>query len=424
LKSKLLSNSFIFVIGDIINKGIPFLMLPILTRYLTPEDYGIVSIFTVIIAVLSVFTGLNVHGAININFFKMDKRELKNYIGNVYIILAISSLIVLIILSIFSNIIINNIELSINWVYMALLVSFFQFTTNINLLLWVAEQKSKQYIIYQIMQTILITTLSLIFIIKFNMKWEGQILATTIGILTFSMISFIFIIKRGYFYFKLNFNYIKDALYFGIPLIPHTLSGWIKTGSDRILLVSMVGASATGIYSVGYQIGYVIGVVVLALNKVWTPYLFKILSDNPSLKDKERIVKFTYIYFIFIILFAILFSYIAQNMVYYFLDEKFIESIQYIKYFALAFAFQGMYFMVTNYIFYVKKTYILSYITFSTAVIHVILLYVLININGTIGAAQATLISFVITFFATWYLSNKVYSMPWNNNLTKRNNKL
>jgi O-antigen/teichoic acid export membrane protein len=46
-------------------------MLPILTRYLTPEDYGIISVFTVLVSILAVFTGLSIHGAINVNFFKI-----------------------------------------------------------------------------------------------------------------------------------------------------------------------------------------------------------------------------------------------------------------------------------------------------------------------------------------------------------------
>ena len=102
------------------------------------------------------------------------------------------------------------------------------------------------------------------------------------------------------------------------------------------------------------------------------------------------------------------------------MDEKFKSSIQYIIYFAIAFAFQGMYFMITNYIFYVKKTQILSYITFSTAIFHIGLLYILINLNGAIGAAQASLVSFFITFILTWYLSNKVYSMPWSFGLFRK----
>ena len=72
-----------------------------------------------------------------------------------------------------------------------------------------------------------------------------------------------------------------------------------------------------------------------------------------------------------------------------------------------------MYFMVTNYIFYAKKTYILAYVTFSVTILHIGFLYFLINLNGAIGAAQAIMITSIITFLSVWILSHKVYKMPW-----------
>lgn len=141
--------------------------------------------------------------------------------------------------------------------------------------------------------------------------------------------------------------------------------------------------------------------------------MFKTLSSEPKFEDKKKIVIFTYLYFIGIFLFAFIFSYISEWLIPYFLGEKFINSSEYIFYFALSFAFQGMYLMIGNYILYTKKTHILAYVTFGTSVLHVGLLYLFINENGTIGAAQASLISFIITFIVTWILASKVYEMPW-----------
>lgn len=413
MNKSLFRNSFIYVLGDVLNKSIPFLMLPILTRYLTPEDYGIIATFTVFVSIIAVFTGLSIHGAINVNFFKMSKDNLKVFIGNGLIILNISTLIVFVLIYLFHPIILERLSLEIEWLFVAVALAFSQFLTTINLLLWMAEQRPKQYSIYQISQTLTITSLSILMIVGFGMNWEGQLIATAIGTILFSIISFIFIIKRGYLIFKPNKEYIKDALKFGIPLIPHQLAGWIKTGADRIVLMSVLGATATGIYAVGYQIGMIISILVTAFNKAWSPYMFKTLSKEPTIENKKKIVLFTYIYFMCIFLFSLIFAYIAELLIPYFLGEKFIVSSKYIIYFAIAFAFQGMYFMVTNYIFYVKKTHILAYVTFSTSVLHVGLLYLFINEDGIIGAAQASLISFIITFIVTWILASKVYEMPW-----------
>jgi len=64
----------IYTSANILVKAIPFLLLPVLTRYLSPSDYGIIAIFQVILAFLIVFIGLNSNGAVMVNFFKLDKQ--------------------------------------------------------------------------------------------------------------------------------------------------------------------------------------------------------------------------------------------------------------------------------------------------------------------------------------------------------------
>jgi O-antigen/teichoic acid export membrane protein len=66
-----------------------------MTRYLTPNDYGIVATFNVLLATMVVFVGLNMSGAIGVNFFKLNKKELKKYIGNVIFILFVNFILVL-----------------------------------------------------------------------------------------------------------------------------------------------------------------------------------------------------------------------------------------------------------------------------------------------------------------------------------------
>lgn len=413
MTKKLFKNSFIFVFGDVLNKAVPFLMLPILTRYLTPEDYGIISIFTVLVSILAVFTGLSIHGAINVNFFKLQKEDLKEFIGNSIILLNVSTFVTFIFIFLFTPFILDKINLPREWIFIAVLMAFSQFLTTINLLLWMAEQRPKPYSIYQISQTLITTLLSLLLIVGFGMDWEGQLLATVMGTVLFSVISFMFIVKRGYIIFKPNAEYIKDALSFGIPLIPHALAGWIRTGMDRILIMTLIGSYAVGIYSIAYQVAMVVSVIVIAFNKAWSQHLFHILSNNPSEYEKRKIVLFTYRYMISIFIFAILFSYCMEFIIPYLLGEKFIIASKYLIYLTIAFSFDGMYFMVTNYIFYKKRTDLLAYVTISVALVHILILYFFIQQNSGIGAAQATLISSFLTFIVTWWLSNKVYRMPW-----------
>jgi len=412
-ESILFKNTFVYVFTEIINKAIPFLLLPILTIYLSPSDYGIVATYGAFTSILAVLIHLSLVGAVNINFFKFSKEHLKIYIANVLLIVFVSSLLFLFIIYIFQDLLSLKLEIPNVWLFVGLLITSAQFLTTLNLGLWQVEQHAKPFGIYQITFMLTNTSIILILVIGLGMGWKGQLIGQAIATVLFALLSFRFIYHRGYLQFTFNRAYIKDAVKFGVPLIPHALSGWFRTGIDRLFITTIIGTSATGLYSVGYQMGMIVGILAMAFNQAYSPYLYKKLSDITDTEKKE-LVKFTYIYFIGILLFASLLSVIMPWFIKYFLDERYIMSSEFISWIAFGYAFQGMYFMVVNYIFYEKKTYILASVTFFTGLLHAIISYLLINANGAIGAAQATTLSFFIMFILVWILSSKTYPMPWS----------
>ncbi|MBC8770465.1 oligosaccharide flippase family protein [Arenibacter sp. BSSL-BM3] len=412
IKSRFFKNASIYTVSDILNNLVPFVLLPVLTRYLTPSDYGIISMFTVFTSILGVFISLEMHGAISVKFFKITKEELKVYIANVLLLVAITTSLVLVTILIFQSYISNILELPTEWLIIGVFVTCLTLFTTINLILWQSEHKPISLGIYQITQTIFNLTLSLVLIVGFGMGWEGRLIAASAAAILFGFLSFSLLVKRNYVKLKLNKPYIKDALKFGVPLLPHALSTWVRTGIDRVFLTMLVSTTATGLYTVGFQIASVIMVLTTAFDRAYAPFLFEKLKDI-SLPQKKVLVKYGYLYFLGLLLLASGLSLTGPYIVDIFLGKEFIESQEYITWFAFGFAFYGMYSMLVNYIFYTQKTIYLSYVTFSIGLLHVGLSYLFINYNGTIGAVQVTAIISFITFIAVWWLSNKLLPMPW-----------
>jgi O-antigen/teichoic acid export membrane protein len=251
-------------------------------------------------------------------------------------------------------------------------------------------------------------------IVGLGYGWEGKILGQIIATVIFFSIGLIILRRYGLIIFKPKKEYIKHALNYGVPLIPHSLSTFLITMIDRVFITNMVGLSETGIYTVGYQIGMIIGVLADSFNKAWTPWLFEKLNEGHE-EIKRKIVKFTYSYMFAITGLAVLLSLIAPWFMSFFVGEEFLGSVQFVFWIAIGYSFKGMYYMVTNYIFYIEKTHLLSWLTFVAAGVNIVLNYYLINAFGAIGAAQATTITYLIQFILTWYLASKVYKMPWLN---------
>lgn len=412
LQSRFFKNTIIYTISDVLNKMVPFLLLPVLTRYMTTEDYGIIAIFFVLTSMFGIFMSLETLSAIPVVFFKISRDALKVYLVNILLVIAVITSVFFLFIILFHSLLSEIFSISYEWLIMAVVVTLSQFMTTINLLLWQAEQNPVPLGMYQISQTVVNLLLSLILVIGFGMKWEGRLIAVAFASILFGMLSFVFLYKRDYLKFELNKEDIKDVLKFGVPMLPHTLSIWFRTGVDRIFLTMLISTSATGLYTVGYQIAAILTILATAFQKAYTPYLYQKLK-NINEDEKINLVKNTYLYYIVLIFIAGLLSLLAPSLMGFLLGKDFLASQQYVVWLAFGFAFYGMQSIMVNYILYMKRTASLSYVTFSVSLLHVALSYMLIKYNGALGAAQATLITSLILFVVVWMLSQKIYKMPW-----------
>lgn len=413
INTSLFRSAGIYTLTRAINSAIPFFLMPILTRYLTPTDYGIVAMFGVLLSFVAPFTGLSISGAIARQYYDRDEVDMPRYISNCLLILLSSTVIVGVLFYLLAEPISRIASFPMQWIWAVIIVSAAQFINQINLTLWQVQVKPIPYGIYQIAQTIVNIGFTIWFVVGVGMDWQGRIQAQVIAFGTFAVFGLYLLYHNGWIRLKVDKEYIKNALNFGVPLIPHALSGTIKTMVDRVMITSMVSVASTGLYSVGFQIGMIIGILEDAFNKAYVPWLFERLKRD-RYNDKIMIVKLTYAYFAVIICLALALGVIGPWFLSFFVGPQFGGSGQFVLWIALGFAFNGMYKMVVNYIFYVRKTSMLAWVTFSTAIVSIVINYFAIKYLGAIGAAYTyALISF-ITFLLVWVLSNRVYHMPWN----------
>lgn len=414
LQHPLLKKSFIYTVADAINKAMPFLILPFLTYYLTPADYGIVSNYTIFISVLVVFVGLNLNGALSANFFKMDKQQVASYTFNLMGVTLISAVVISFGLLAGLGPVNKMISVPSFFTLAAVWVAFCQSISVINLDLWRLEEKAMQFGIYQIAQTALNILLTVLLVIVLRWGWEGRLWALIITSVFFLCVSLFILYKRGFLKPYVNKEYCVDALRFGLPLIPHTLGLWVRNGIDRIFITKFYGIAETGLYATGFQFGLLLSFLVLAFHNAWIPHLYKTLTNGGE-EVKRKLVRFTYLYFVVVLVVAALFSLVSVFVIRHFLSTHYREASVYVWWAMFTQAFQGMYLMVAIYIFYAKRTTPLAITTFVVSLAQALLSYFLIKYCGTIGAAYSALIMGIVNFVSLWLVSSKTYPMPWFN---------
>lgn len=413
MQNKLLSNTEIYLGANILNASIPFLLLPILTRVLTPTDFGTVAMFGIILSIFGAFTGLSVHGAIGVRYFQLDKKVLSEYVGACVGILVISTGMLFILVAVFGSWLTVVAGVPTDWLLVAVVLSGFQFLVNIRLTLWQVADEAKKFGTFQVTQSLLNASISLILILMVGMAWQGRVLGQTVAVMLFGAIALLWLSKDGLMRFSNDWRaHFRDALKFGIPLIPHVIGGLLIVAADRFIIVRLLDVAHAGIYMVALQIGQALGLLTDSFNKAYAPWLMKNLS-KPTDALRVTIVRGTYLYFFLVFGAAIVFGILAPLFLGFLVGESFRAAGELVIYIVLGFAFGGCYFMVTNYIFFESKTKYLAYVTFVAGLVNIPLMFILVEHSGITGAAQAFMLTNAFRFLGTWWLAQKLHPMPW-----------
>jgi O-antigen/teichoic acid export membrane protein len=402
----------VYTISGFINAAIPLLLLPVLTQKLSPADYGLVAMFQLAVSVVYPFIGINLEGSITRKYYDKDAEDFPSYVGSCFILFIASSIILTLMYLIFKNYIYNLTLIPNDWIKYILLVAGCQFITTVILNLFRVKVQPFKYGVFQISQSLFNIILTIVFVIFLNEKWQGRLKAQIIAGIVFAFVSIIILFNNKQIKFNINKKDIHHALKFGAPLIPHAIGGMLFTAIDRFFLSNLVGLEQTGNYTVAFQIGTVISLFTLAFNNAFVPWLFENLAKD-DLVIKRKIVKFTYLYFVLLAVGATILWLFFPLIVSIFVSHKFKTVNTYSAFIIFGFVFQGMYYMVTNYIIFAQKTYILAIITISVGLFKLLITYFSIIWFGPVGAAISYCITFFIYFILNWILSIRVYKMPW-----------
>ena len=384
---------------------VPFLMLPILTFHISPSEYGELALIETTILFLLPFIILNINGAINVEYFRIDsKYEYKQYVLNAIFLSFIAFIIFSILIFIFDTKIESLIHLDKKWVDLLTLFTFLRVLTSVVLVIYQASGRAINYAYFSIAQTILDFTISYYLVVILGLGITGRLIGVYGAFFIFSLIAIYLLYKMGYFNVKFTLKFTKAILAFGVPLIPHSIGGVVLAMSDRYFISYFNGNSEVGIYSVAYQVAAALLLVSMSVNQAWTPMFFKLMKD----KNFNKINQLKIILFILYTFSAIFVYYISDFLYDIFIDKRFHNSKDYFLYLLIGFLFQSYYFLFTNYLFYYKKTKLLALITITGAIFNLILNYILILNFGAIGVAYATAITWFLYFIAVFIIANIV----------------
>ncbi|OOF08011.1 hypothetical protein BZG83_16455, partial [Salinivibrio sp. PR919] len=232
-------------------------MLPITTSYLKPDEYGKLSLFMMLIAIYAAFINMNMFAVISKEFHKVSKSELSLYIGNIIIILMISTLIYFLVTIGFWFSDFGLLGDGADLLLLAPLIVFMMTINNINTVILRNENRAWMYGIFEVSNSAIVITVTIILLTN-GIGWMSQIFGILVAGGIFCIIGSIYISKRNYVKLSFDKTVAKKILTITVPLIPHALGALIIASSDRFFIEKMISLEAVGLYAVGYSFGKIV----------------------------------------------------------------------------------------------------------------------------------------------------------------------
>lgn len=409
----MLKASIIYLFSSLLGKAVPLLLLPLLTSYLNPVEFGLVAIIQLSVQFSQAFSGLCLNVNIPRKFFSQTQDERAVFIFNLYMVLFFSCFIFfgfVAILAMYSG---DMFGIPERWLLVMPVLSFMGMSNLINVTLIRTREKPFAFMSFEVSQSVLNLFLTIYFVVFLNMTWEGRVLAIAMSMFAFGVIAVVSLVKQGYFKVLIDFGAVREILSVSVPLIPHAIAGVIITVSDRFFIEEMIGLEEVGIYSVGYYFGMVVMLFSDAFVKAWSPWFFKKMAIG-GMAEKKAIVKYMYVYIVALAIGAFIYSFVAIWILPFVVTEQYMYASEYIPWICFGYIAFGVYQIFFPYLVYCNKTQFVAVATVVAACFNLIGNYYLIGLYGAIGAAYSTIVAFSLSaFIVAWYTKNLV-SMPWS----------
>ena len=274
---KLIKNTTVYAIGDIIPRFLNFISFPILTRYLLPSDYGIVNYVTALTTFLMAFGFLCINTYYLVHYYRYESiTAQKRLLGNLFSFVIGFNLLIVIVFLLFGNYAFQQIGSKISfypYIVIALAFNFCNVFAVLPTALYRLLEKPMLLTIINVTNGVITMVLTFVLVIHYKYAALGVLYANLIVSFIFSFI-FLYTIRQ-HIIWNFNFKQIKTVLAFSLPLFPGTIAYYVTTLSDRILINKYLNLNDLGIYGTASTLALILIIFSNGAYKAFEPHIFK-----------------------------------------------------------------------------------------------------------------------------------------------------
>ena len=404
---KILKKLGAFSIGPIVGAVISFFTVPLITHFITTEEYGRAGMFALAQSTITTVLYLGMDQAY-VREFNAYKDDIKKLLSN--------AMLIPMALAVLSSIIIVLFEKPISqWLFgeeqrlavyaLALLIPF-MVMENFALLTIRMEEKGLQYSLATIFLKCAILAFTVLLFLTYEKSFRSVVYAAALGEVVTGLLLYFYALRDNWIIgYKLEPPLIKKMLCFGLPLVPAFAIVVVLTSMDKVMLRSLDTYGELGLYTAAFKIVSVLSVLQACFTLFWTPVAYRWYENKKSEYYFEITGQFIGLVMSAVCICILL----AKNLVGVILGENFRNAIGIFPFLLLYPILYTVSETTGLGIGFKKKTGYTIITSAISGIANIFLNWLLIPRFGGVGAAIATGLSYVFFFWGRTFISRHLW---------------
>jgi len=375
-------------------------LLPMLTRHIPPEEYGTWVLFVALFSFMRPILGLMLQDVIKMRFFELTEGELRLQLRTgIAVSLGIFSILLCLTWAgrdLFSGII----PFPGEYFWLVLATAFLHSLLYAVLAVMQFRERHELFLYTQALQAVLAISLTYV-LVRAGYSWLGAGLGRIGALVVVDALGLWWLtaVLGNPFTVKFRLPVFREVIATGLRFLPVGLTPVLIPLTNRLLLAHFWGNAQTAYYGIASLLSMVICIGYAGLLSALQPILFRTVQGKPSTAaEPQNIRRFCIAYFLLVALGALLVVGFALSFGHLLISYDMAQIKPYIVWLALGVTLEGFYFHNLAWLHAQKSVGTISTLSYTVIILDLCLALIVIPYYGGIGAAQATVISYLIVF--------------------------
>jgi O-antigen/teichoic acid export membrane protein len=410
----LVGNAVVYGLGSLLLKGIPLLLMPVVTRAVAPEDYGRAAAATSAAALLGILFPLSLHASYaRLHHDASGEEERGETLWTLWLALLASSVLLALLLEIVGPFLAGAFfrDLPFHpYLRLALWTSFAGVFALLPQAFLQVRERPVPYVLVSSLGAIVSAGAVLVLVVALHRGARGYLEALFLGSTAVAGPFAWLTLRRCRFRFRTD--HLRKALSYSLPLVPHGVGGWLLALSDRVILERSRPLDDLGIYWVAVQVAGALTLVAVAANTAWSAFLFRIHASHGDGAKGILTAQVTW-FTVGATGLALGLGLFARPLVTLLAGEGYREGAALVPWLALSGLLGSLYSIPANFLFLTSRTGWIPAGTVTAGLLNVGLNLWLVPRHGLAAAAGASVAANAALLLLMWAAARRIFPFPY-----------